>query len=160
MSKSKIKQAAVVVAERLTKDESVSLDQAIIAPYGGLEEYAMAMTEAALRKDSAAFKRDARNAIRNGGAVQLELPGVGHATLPFAVFIKDAETGEEFAVPTALATFAQIKAEVRLARRSVNTQERYVSGYEATVARLEEVGVEDSQTGAEIEAAFPAEVTA
>lgn len=160
MSKSKIKQAAVVVSERLRSDESVSLDEAIIAPYGGVVEYVQAMAEAALRRDEAAFKRDARNAIRNGGSIQLELPGLGHASLPFVVFARDADTGEEFAVPTSLATFAQIKAEIRLARRSVNTQERVVSAYEATIERLEELGVDDSQTGAEIEAIFPAELDA
>lgn len=158
MSRSELNRAIVAVAEQLRNSETVNISDAVIAPYGDVMHYVKQAAEAALRKDTEALKKNMRDAQRHGHSFQLSLPGMEHASLPLMVWDRDAETGEEFAVPTALARWPQIKAEIRRQRRSVNAQDRVVSGWEATESRAEELGVTDEWTGAEIEANFPKEI--
>lgn len=158
MSRTELNRAIVAVAEQIRNDQSVNLSEAVIAPYGDVEHYVKQAAEAALRKDAEALKKNMRDAQRHGHSLQLSLPGMEHATLPVMVWQRDSETGDEFAVPVALATLAQIKTEIRKQRRSVDAQDRVVSGWEATVAKAEELGATDGWTGAELEANFPKEV--
>lgn len=158
MSKTELNRAIVAVAEQIRNDERVNLSDAVIAPYGDVLHYVKQAYEAALRKDTEAIKKNMRDAQRSGHSLQLSMPGMDHATLPVIVWQRDTETGDEFAVPAALATLAQIKGEIRKQRRSVDAQNRVVSGWEATVARAEELGATDDWTGAELEANFPKEI--
>lgn len=158
MSKTELNRAIVAVAEQLRNDSTVNLNDAVIAPYGDVQHYVKQAVEAALRKDTESLKKNMRDAQRQGHSLQLSLPGMDHATLPVMVWQRDTETGEEFAVPAALASLSQIKAEIRKQRRSVDAQDRVVSGWEATVARAEELGATDEWTGAELEVNFPKEV--
>jgi len=158
VNKSDLNRAIVAVADHLRNEESVSISDAVIAPYGDVLHYVKQAAEAALRKDTEALKKNMRDAQRSGQSLQLSLPGMDHATLPWMVWEKDAETGDEFAVPAALATMAQMKVEIRKQRRSVDSQDRVVSGWEATMARAEELGATDDWTGAELEANFPKEI--
>lgn len=152
---SRIRQASVVVAEKIRANQAADIPEAIL---GDLEHYVAQAAEARLRQDVEAFKKSARDAGRSGASVQLQIPGMAHASLPFIVFVKDPDTGDDQGLPASQATVAQIRAEVRIQRRSVNVQDRIVSGWEATLERLEELGVQDDWLGAEVEAQFPREL--
>lgn len=158
MSRTELNRAIIAVAEQIRNDESVSISDAVIAPYGDVLHYVKQAAESALRKDTEALIKNMRDAQRSGGSLQMSLPGMEHASLPLMVWQKDPETGEKFGVPTALATIVQIKSEIRRQRRTVDSQDRVVSGWEATVARAEELGATDDWTGAELEANFPKEI--
>lgn len=158
MSKSELNRAIVAVADQLRNDESVNISDAVIAPYGDVLHYVRQAAESALRKDTEALKKNMRDAQRAGHSLQFSLPGMDHASLPVMVWQRDSDTGDEFAVPAALATLAQIKSEIRKQRRSVDAQNRVVSGWEATIVRAEELGAADDWTGAELEANFPKEI--
>ena len=158
MSKSHINRTIVAVAEQIRNDESVELLDAIVAPYGDLEHYLRQCYDAQVRRDSEAVKKNFRDAQRQGLGLQLSLPGMNHASLPACVWVRNADTGLDDPKSTVHANLSEIKAEIRKQRRSVDVQDRVVSGWEATIARAEELGATEDWTGAELEAAFPKEV--
>jgi len=150
------RRAIIAVAEKLRSDESISIPEAIVTAAGDIEHYIEQAARAALAKDAEALKKNLRDGMRQGMSLQMSLPGMEHATLPTMVFVK--ENGEEFAKPASLATLDEIDAEIRKARRSVEIQDRVVSGWEATSARARSLGATGDWTGAELEANFPKEV--
>lgn len=152
------RRAIVRVAEKLSQDESVSIPAAIIAASGDIEHYIECAARAALARDSEAVKKSLRDAQRHGFSLQISLPGMEHASLPRMVYLKDAETNEEFAVPPSQATLDQIDQEISKHRRIVKVQDRVVSGWEATSKRARDLGAAGDWTGAELEASFPREV--
>jgi hypothetical protein len=152
------RRAIVRVAEKLSHDETVSIPAAIIEASGDIEHYIEQAARAALLRDQEAVKKNFRDAQRQGLSLQISLPGMEYASLPRMVWPKDLETGEEFAVPTSLATLPQIDTEIRKQRRSVAVQDRVVSGWEATMVRVRELGATDDWTGAELEVNFPRKV--
>ena len=152
------RRAIIAVAEKLRSDESISIPDAIVNAAGDIEHYIEQAARAALAKDTEALKKNLRDGMRQGLSLQMSLPGMDHATLPTMVFVKDAETGEEFVKPASLATLDEIDAEIRKARRSVEIQDRVVSGWEATSVRARELGATGEWTGAELEVNFPKEV--
>jgi hypothetical protein len=158
VSKAQINRTIIAVAEKIRNDESVELLDAIVTPYGDLEHYLRQCFDAQLRRDSEAVKKNFRDAQRQGLGLQLALPGMDHASLPACVWVRNPETGLDDPKSTVHATLLEIKAEVRKQRRSVDVQDRVVSGWEATIARAEELGATDDWTGAELEAAFPKEM--
>jgi hypothetical protein len=151
------RRAIIVVAEKLRSDESISLPDAIVNAAGDIEHYIEQAARAALAKDTEALKKNLRDGMRQGMSLQMSLPGMEHASLPTMVFVKDAN-GEEFAKPASLATLDQIDAEIRKARRSVEIQDRVVSGWEATSALARSLGATGEWTGAELEVNFPREI--
>ena len=152
------RRAIVKVAEKLSRDESISLPAAIIAAAGDIEHYIEQAARAALARDSEAVKKNLRDAQRQGFSLELSLPGMEYASLPRMVWVKDSETGEEFAMPTSQATLDQTDQEIKRQRRSVSVQDRVVSAWEATSKRARELGADGSWTGAELEANFPREI--
>jgi len=152
---SKFREAAVIVAQRIRAMEHIELDEAIIEAHGDLVHYLEQAGLAAMAKDKAAFQRNWRDAQSTQPAAQLELPGMEHASLPAAVF--DADGNPK---PWQIATLTEIKREVSKLRRSVSVRDRVVGGYEATIAKLESLGVDQEMTGAEIEAQFANELEA
>jgi len=152
------RRAIVRVAEKLSRDESISIPASIVAAAGDIEHYIEQAARSALARDSEAVKKNLRDAQRQGLSLDIALPGMEHASLPRMVYVKDTETGEEFAVPASQATLDQIDAEISKQRRSVSIQDRVVSGWEKTSSRARELGATDTWTGAELEANFPREI--
>lgn len=157
MKNSEYRMAVVKVAEELKQGHPVALFTKMVEAAGGWEAYVRAAAEAARTKDIAAFKRSARDAALNGFSAQLELPGLGHGTLPPFVYRKH-EDGEEYAVPWHEGTLDEQDAEVRLLERRLAVMRRVVEGYRRTINRLRELGVSGSTTGAEIQEMFPREI--
>lgn len=147
--------AAVAIADKIRAGETANIPEAILTD---LEHYVLRAAEDRLRGDVEAFKKSSRAAGRSGAEVQIALPGMDYASLPFIVFVKDPDTGDDQGIPASKATKAQLRAEVKVQRRTVNVQDRIVSGWEATLDRLDDLDVPDEWTGAEIAAAFPREV--
>jgi hypothetical protein len=152
------RRAIVRVAEKLSRDESISIPAGIIEAAGDVEHYIEQAARSALARDSEALKKNLRDAQRQGLSLDIAFPGMDHASLPRMVFIKDAESGEEFAIPASQATLDQIDTEISKQRRSVSIQDRVVSGWEATSCRARELGATGEWTGAELEANFPREI--
>jgi hypothetical protein len=152
MNPNRIRDAALVVVERVRNGEVVDLVDVLTKddPVSWLQDAALAQ----LDRDRPRLKKTLREAARRGASMQLEIPGMGHASVPFVVFAED-EHGTERALPVWEATKGQIRREVELHRRAVNIQDRIVDGYEATLTRLDQLGVPDSMTGAEIAERFP-----
>lgn len=152
MNPIRFRQAAAVVAERIRKGEVADLARTVVGE--DLEVWLEDLAVATITKDANRVKRSMREAARRGASIQLALPGMEHAALPPVVFARD-EHGMDIAIPVWLATKAQIRREVSLHRRAVAIQDRVVAGYEETLARLDELGVSDEATGAEILEQFP-----
>jgi hypothetical protein len=153
MKQAKFREAAIIVAERLRSGDIVDVEDAIIEAHGDLVHYLEQAGMAALAKDKAGFKRNARDAQMVQSATQLSLPGMEHASMPRAVFDDDDNM-----VPVELATLDQIEREVLRMERSVNVRVRVVGGYRATIDRLRDLGVTGEMTGAEIATTFPREI--
>lgn len=154
MNPNRIREAVGVVAERLRKNEAVNLDQAIVGT--DVEEWLEDLAHATIARDTARIKKTIREGQRKGWVqTQIALPGLEHAALPTVVWRKDQD-GSETAVPLLAATFAEMKREVLLHRRAVALMDKVVSGWEASLDRLEELGVTDDTLGAEIIERFSA----
>lgn len=158
MTSARISKAIVIVADKIRNGEIANLNEAVIEAAGGPDEYVMAAYEAAMRKDTSGFERDGRNASSTGASVQLELPGMEHASLPFMIKVKDPETKEWLWVPPSVATLDQADAEVRKLEQINAVRTKVIGGYRATIDRLRELGVPGETTGAEIAALFPREI--
>jgi len=151
VKQSKMREAAVIVAERIRSNETIELDDAIVEAHGDLVHYLEQAGISALMKDKAAFKKNWRDAQMTQSASQLALPGMEHASLPMVVF-----DGDDNAIPVSLATLDQIDREISRMERAMSVKARVVGGYRATHTRLRELGVTGDTTGAEIAAMFPA----
>lgn len=143
MNPDRMRLAVAHVAEMLRKDETVDLPDALVGEdaEGWLEDLA----RATIAKDARRVKQGIRGGSRRGWVqLQLSLPGLGHASLPPAVW--DGDTG----IPITRATVSQIRKEVGLQRRTVNIEDQVVSGWEATLERFQQLGIPDEETVAEI----------
>lgn len=158
--KSNVREAALIVADKIRRGEIANLNEAVIEAAGGPLEYVLAAYESAMRKDSAGLERNARDASMSGAMVQLEIPGLDHAAFPFWIKVKDDETGEWIGVPPSLATLDQIDVEVSKIEQTHATRGKIIAGFRATITRLRDLDVPGDTTGAEIEAMFPREVGA
>lgn len=148
---SRVNQAIIAITQQIREGRIVDVEAAVIGE--DVEGFVRDAVDAAYRGNYAAAKRHGRTAARRGLSTQLEIPGMGHGTLPPAVWTKD-DTGRDVVIPAGQATFSQIKSEIRSNRRSVNVEDRVVSGWEATAAALEKLGVSDDWTEADIEENF------
>lgn len=160
MSRKNIREASVVIAEKIRNGEVASIDQAVLDAAGGAEEFVYQAAVAQLRKDTASVERNARAASLHGQSMQLEIPGVEHAAFPFWVKVIDKETGERLGVPPTVATLDEIDAEVARLEQKAEMQKRVADGYRATIQRLRDLGVPGDMTGADIAAHFGSEVEA
>jgi len=144
----RIREAVVAVADRIRKNETVDLAATVAGEdlEGWLEDLALST----IAKDGRAVKRRIREGTRQGfGTMQIALPGMEHAGLPLMMWRRE-DDGSETAVPLPLATFAEVRREVAQHRRAVKIADRIVKGFEATIDKLETLGVTDETTGAEI----------
>lgn len=156
-SNTTIREAVVIIADRIRNNEIANITEALIEAAGGPEEYVWAAVHAAQRKDHAGVKRNARDASSMGAMVQMEIPGLDHAAFPFWVERK-GEDGDTYGIPPSQATLDEVDTEVRRLEQNHAVRGRVIGGYRATVERLRELGVTGDTTGAEIEAMFPREL--
>lgn len=147
-----VRVTAMKVADKLRRGEIVNLDAELMGE--DPESWLVEAAEAMLNKQEGRVKKALREAVRRGAGIQLELPGMAHAALPMCVFLKD-EHGRDVIVPAWRATLGQMRHEVEHHRRVLTVQGRVLSGMEATIDRLDDLGVPDSMTGAEIMEAYP-----
>lgn len=153
-ARSNIRAAAVVVATKIKAGQQAELAEELSK--GDLTGYVELAAMARLRKDTTALRRTIRDAVIDlageGHQVQLVIPGLGHAGLPFIVF-----DGSR-AIPASHATLDQIDAEIAAHERRCATRGRIIGGWRATVDALRDQGVDGAETGAAISAKFrPAE---
>lgn len=151
MSKRTLNEAIVAISAKIRAGEIADIQAEIVGD--DPEAYVLDAVNAVYRGNFASARRSLNAAQRNGLSAQLEIDGLDHASLPMVVWGK-AEDGRDVAVPAGRATFKQIKAEVRKHRRAVSIQDRTVGGWEATLSRLEDLGVSDDWTQDEIEEHF------
>lgn len=148
MNPNRIREAVMFVAAKIRKGESADVALSITGEdvEGWLEDLALTT----ISKDASLMKKKIREGSRKGGvSIQLAIPGMDHAALPPAVWKKD-ENGFDVALPVARATKAEIRREVQLNRRVANLIDQVVGGWEATLDRLDELGVSDDELGHEI----------
>lgn len=148
MNPNRIREAVAWVSDRIRKGESADVARAIAGEdlEGWLEDLALTT----LTKEARSVRRAQREAVRRGAGVQMSLPGMDHATLPAIVWDRD-ENGFDVAIPLPLASKAQVRREVELHRRAVSIMDRVVGGYEATLAKLDELGYDEDVLIAEIQ---------
>jgi len=148
----RISQAIIAIAEKIRNGEIADVEASIIGD--DVQGYVTDAVNAMYRGDRNAAKRAIDANQREGGSsAQLQIPGMDHASLPSAIWSK-SEDGQDIVLPRGQATLAQTKQEIRHARRSVTVRAAVVSGWEATVAALESLGVTDEWTNAEIDEKF------
>lgn len=148
MNPNRIRQAITFVAEKIRKGESA--DVALSITGENVELWLEDLAMSTIDKEARRVRKGTRDAARKGVAsIQLALPGMEHAALPPIVWKKD-ENGFDVAVPTMLASKGEIRREVLNNRRVVNLIDQVVAGWEATLDRLDELGVSDEATGHEI----------
>lgn len=146
---SKIKQAMVVMADRIRNGQVADVDDAVLEAYESAEAYVQAAVDAKKDLDRRGVQRNLRDAMRHGAGQQLSLPGMDHAALPAVVFRTYPDDTFEV-VPWQRATKGEMKDEVRRMRRSVAAQDAVVSGYEASLRWLDDHGIGDDVLGDEI----------
>jgi hypothetical protein len=148
MNPNRLRQAISFVAEKIRKGESA--DVALSITGDDLEEWLEDLAMTTIDKTARRVKKGVRDGTRKGiASIQLSLPGLEHAALPPIVWKKD-EHGFDVAVPMMLASKSEIRREVLNNRRVVNLIDQVVAGWEATLGRLDELGVPDEATGHEI----------
>ena len=151
MRQSQFRQALIAVTQKIRANEPADMETAIVGAAGDWEHYIQQAAEAALAKDKEKLKKNIRDAQMVQNGMDIALPGMEHAALVAAVFDDDGT-----AIPGALASRSQQKAEISKMRRSVNIRDRVVAGYEATQAELDRLGVPEEA----IAVMFPREIEA
>jgi hypothetical protein len=149
-----IKNAIAVVAEHVRSGEIIEDWQAFAQAHpDGLEGYMMDAINAQMRGDSRAVNRAIRDAqMEQPVPAQMVLPGITDPAWPLAIRVK-GDDGEMRTVPADVAKKTDIWGEVAAMRRQINTREKTVSQYEATLRAIEEhLPVDDDMTGADIRA--------
>lgn len=155
MGNGKVRAAAVIIADKVRRGEIAVSDDVLVG--GDIEGWAEGIIGDKLARDDKRLRALIRDAQRGGGAQhQLTLPGLEHAALPACVLLPNGR-GSTVIVPAKVATFAQIKAEVRAMEKLQATVGRVIGGYRATLDELDRLGVPDSATGAEIFEAYRAQ---
>lgn len=153
MANGKVRAAAVIIADKVRRGEIAVTDDILTG--GDIEGWAEEIIGDKLARDDKRLRGMIRDAQRGGGAQhQLTLPGLEHAALPACVLLPNGR-GSTVIVPAKLATFGQIKAEVRQMEKLQATIGRIIGGYRATVDALEALGVPDTATGGQIFDQYP-----
>lgn len=140
-----------VMAGRLRKNESVSVVDMRIEAHGGIEQYAEYLLKDDIAKAEAQARKLLRKTQQETPMIQLAIPGMDYATLPMAMAVHDEDLGETIVKPLLMCTLSEVKSEVAAMRRNVNTQDRVVGAYEATVARLIELGYDTNKMMGDIQ---------
>jgi hypothetical protein len=140
-----------IVVRHLLQNESVTALDARVEAHGGAEEYAQQLVESDMAKFQAQLRRLIREGQERSAIDQLPIPGMDYATLPRAIAVNDPEAGI-IVKPRHMCTLDEVTQEIAAMRRDVNTRDRVVGGYEATVKRLTELGYGSEEVMAEIEA--------
>lgn len=155
MSRIEISNAIAKVADKIKRGEIASIEDATIESIADLDYYVEQAVWAKLRADNNAVVRSMREAqmASTEMAQQITIPGLENGALPRAVKDLSSPEGQLRLKPLWSASPKEIKSEIRSMRRSINTRSRVVATYEETWERIEAlVDVDDSMTGAEIEA--------
>jgi len=152
MKRSDERKLMEIVVRTVRSGEVAIISDAAIEAAGGLEEYARLMILAAVAKDERSLLRVARDMqMSTDMADQIPIPGMEYATLPPMIRVRDAETNDVALAPRSLCTLAQVKSEVDAMRGKVNTSDRIVGGYEATIAAIEKRDYTPDQLMGDIE---------
>jgi hypothetical protein len=140
-----------IVVRHLQQNESVTALDARVEAHGGPEEYAEQLVASDMAKWQAQLRKLIREGQERAAIDQLPIPGLDYATLPRAIAVTDSELGT-IVKPRHMCTLEEVRQEVSAMRRDVNTRDRVVGGYEASVARLTELGYQSDELMADIEA--------
>lgn len=140
-----------IVVRHLQQGDSVTALDARVEAHGGAEEYAEQLIASDMTKFEAQLRRLIREGQERAAIDQLPIPGMDYATLPRAIAVTDPELGI-IVKPRHMCTLDEVRQEIAAMRRDVNTRDRVVGGYEASVARLAELGYEPTELMAQIEA--------